>query len=129
MPVRDTHTLMKANPRHLAIALAALFQAVRLVQQTATGRSSDSAALDACLAGLFNTDPASVDSVFGGLDGIQSGLETALDQISSHRGRRDLELTRYAITVLYLERKLAREREMLERIHAIIDKTDRKSVV
>jgi high frequency lysogenization protein len=114
---------MKSNPRHLAIALGGLFQAVKLVQQTATGRYRDSVALEACLAGLFNTDPASVDSVFGGLDGIQSGLETALDQISSHRGRRDLELTRYAITVLYLERKLAREREMLERIHAIIDKT------
>jgi high frequency lysogenization protein len=122
MPVRDTHTLMKANPRHLAIALAALFQAVRLVQQTATGRSSDSAALDACLAGLFNTDPASTDTVFGDLQGIQSGLETSLDQISSQRGRRDLELTRYAITILYLERKLARKPAMLEHIRAVIDK-------
>ena len=36
---------MKANPRHLAIALAGLFQAVRLVQQAAKGRSCDSAAL------------------------------------------------------------------------------------
>ena len=114
---------MKANPRHLAIALAGLFQAVRLVQQTATGRSRDSTALDACLAGLFNTDPASADSVFDGLDGIQSGLETALDQINSQRGRRDLELTRYAITILYLERKLARQPAMLEHIRAVIDKT------
>jgi high frequency lysogenization protein len=112
---------MKANPRHLAIALAGLFQAVKLVQQTATGTYRDSVALDACLTGLFNTDPTSAESVFGGLDGIQSGLETALDQISSHRGRRDLELTRYAITVLYLERKLARQPAMLERIRAVID--------
>jgi high frequency lysogenization protein len=65
---------MKANPRHLAIALAGLFQAVKLVQQTATGKYRNSAALDACLAGLFNTDPASTDTVFGGLAGIQSGL-------------------------------------------------------
>ena len=114
---------MKSNPRHLAIALAGLIQAVRLVQQTATGRSRDNAALDACLAGLFNTDPASVDTVFDGLGGIQAGLETALDQISSQRGRRDLELTRYAITILYLERKLARQPAMLEHIRAVIDKT------
>jgi len=114
---------MKANPRYLAIALAGLFQAVRLVQQTANGRSRDGAALDACLAGLFNTDPASTDTVFGDLEGIQSGLETSLDQISSQRGRRDLELTRYAITILYLERKLARKPAMLEQIRAVIDKT------
>jgi high frequency lysogenization protein len=114
---------MQANPRHLAIALAGLFQAVKLVQQTATGRYRDSAAVHACLAGLFNTDPVSPDTVFGGLEGIQSGLETALGQISSHRGRRDLELTRYAITVLYLERKLARQQAMLGRIRAVIDKT------
>lgn len=114
---------MKANPRHLAIALAGLFQAVKLVQQIATGRYRDSTALDACLAGLFNTAPASADCVFGALNGIQSGLETALDQISSRQGRRDLELTRYAITVLYLERKLARQQAMLERIRAVIDNT------
>jgi high frequency lysogenization protein len=114
---------MKANPRHLAIALAGLFQAVRLVQQAANGKPSDSAALDACLAGLFNTDPESTDAVFGGLEGIQSGLETSLDQISNQRGRRDLELTRYAITILYLERKLARKPAMLEHIRAVIEKT------
>jgi high frequency lysogenization protein len=114
---------MKPNPRHLAIALAGLFQALRLVQQTATGRSRDSAALDACLASLFNTDPTSADTVFDGLDGIRSGLETALDQINSQRGRRDLELTRYAITILYLERKLARQPAMLEHIRAVIERT------
>jgi len=50
-------------------------------------------------------------------------VETALDQISSQRGRRDLELTRYAITILYLERKLARHPSMLEHIRAVIDKS------
>jgi high frequency lysogenization protein len=114
---------MKTNPRHLAIALAGLFQAVKLVQQTATGRYRNNAALDACLEGLFNTEPASTDIVFGGLDGLQSGLETALDQISSQSGKRDLELTRYAITILYLERKLARYPAMLEHIRAVIDKS------
>jgi len=112
---------MKANPRHLAIALAGLFQAVRLVQQTATGRYRDSTALDTCLTGLFNTDPASVETVFGDLAGLQSGLESALDQIDNRRGRRDLELTRHAVTVLYLERKLVRQPALLERIRSAID--------
>jgi high frequency lysogenization protein len=112
---------MKANPRHLAIALAGLFQALRLVQQTAAGRYRDDTALDACFTGLFNTDPASADTVFGSLAGLRSGMESALDQIDNRRGRRDLELTRYAVTVLYLERKLARRPDMLEHIRAAID--------
>lgn len=112
---------MKANPRHLAIALAGLFQAVSLVQQTATGRYRDSIAVDACLTGLFNTDPSSVETVFGDLANLQSGMESALDQIDNQRGRRDLELTRYAVTVLYLERKLARQPGMLEHIRSVID--------
>jgi high frequency lysogenization protein len=114
---------MNANPRHLAIALAGVFQAVRLVQQTANGRYRDSTDLDACLTGLFNTDPASADAVFGDLAGLQSGLETALEQIDSRRERRDLDLTRYALTVLYLERKLARQPAMLDRIRSVIDAT------
>jgi high frequency lysogenization protein len=121
--VRNYRQLMKANPRHLAIALAGLFQAVKLVQQVAAGRYCDSIALDACITGLFNTDPESTESVFGELAGIRSGLETALAQISSFRARRDIELTRYAITVLYLERKLAKQHTLLEHIRAAIDST------
>ena len=112
---------MKSNARHLAIALAGLFQALKLVQQTATGRYRDNVAMEACFTGLFNTDPASVETVFGNLAAIQPGLETALDQIDSRRGQRDLELTRHAITILYLDRKLARQPVMLQRIRGLID--------
>jgi high frequency lysogenization protein len=114
---------MKTNPRNLAIALAGLFQAVRLVQQTASGRQRDATALGACLQGLFNTDPQSAEDVFGGLAGIRSGLEVVRAQISGATPGRDAELTRYAITALYLERKLHRDTVMLDSIRAAIDGT------
>ena len=62
-----------------------------------------------------------METVFGDLTGLQAGMESALDQIDNRRGRRDLELTRYAVTILYLERKLARQPGMLERIRSVID--------
>ena len=112
---------MKANPRNLAIALAGLFQAVRLVQQTARGRQRDATAVHACLHGLFNTDPESAEDVFGELEGIRCGLEIVSAQISGTDADRDAELTRYAITVLYLERKLQGNTTMLDTISTTID--------
>jgi high frequency lysogenization protein len=113
---------MKYSPRDLAIALAGIFQAVRLVQQTANGEPRDEGAFKACLSGLFNTDPASVDTVFGGLTDIRLGLETARDQIAGPGERRDMELTRYAVTVMHLERKLNRNRALLDNVSSGIDK-------
>jgi high frequency lysogenization protein len=112
---------MKADPRNLAIALAGLFQAVGLVQQTARGRQRDTTALRACLYGLFNTDPESAENVFGELAGIRCGLEIVRTQISGPAPGRDTELTRYAVTALYLERKLRKDTVMLDAIRDGID--------
>lgn len=107
---------MQADPRNLAIALAGLFQAVRLVQQTATGGTCDGMALTACLTGLFNTSPDSAASVFGELAGLVTGIDAALRQLEPAGAGRDLQLSRYAVTVLYLERKLSRRPGMLAAI-------------
>jgi high frequency lysogenization protein len=112
----------KAQIRNQAIALAGLFQAVKLVQQLAFGQRRDTTAIQACLTGVFNTDPEAVDQVFGELSDLRLGLETLLAQLGPERAARDMEITRYAITLLYLERKLSRNRDMLEHIRAGIDR-------
>jgi high frequency lysogenization protein len=118
---------MKSNPRDLAIALAGIFQAVRLVQQTANGEHLDSPALNACLSGIFNTNPESVDTVYGNLAGIRPGLEIARDQVAGPNDRRDRQLTRYAVTVMHLERKLSRNRALLDSISAGIEKANEQA--
>lgn len=113
---------MKADIRHLAIALAGVFQAARLVQLTASGQSCDETAFNACVSGVFNTDPESADSVFGELSGLTIGLEAAARQLGTVKAERDMELTRYAVTVLYLERKLNKRRVLLDLVRNGIDK-------
>ena len=107
---------MPADPRNLAVALAGLFQAVRLVQQTASGGPRDEAAFTACMTGLFNTSPEVAATVFGDLSGLATGFDTALGQLGAARAGRDPQLSRYAVTVLYLERKLNRQPAMLDAI-------------
>jgi len=99
--------------RDRCIALAGLFQSVRLVQQTARGEYRDAAATAACLNSIFNTDPESACAVYGEIARLQLGLESLLSQLGSGKQQRDMELTAYAITLLHLERKLSRNRDML----------------
>ncbi|UCC55284.1 MAG: high frequency lysogenization protein HflD [Gammaproteobacteria bacterium] len=113
---------MKANTRHLTIALAGVFQSLRLVQLTASNQYCDDKAFDACVNGIFSTDPDSVETVFGDLSCLTIGLDEVAKQLGTEKRERDMELTRYAVTVLYLERKLSKNRAMLDLIRSGIDK-------
>jgi high frequency lysogenization protein len=101
------------DDRDRTIALAGLFQCVRLVQQTARGERRDATATAACLGSVFNTSPATTVAVYGDIASLRTGLEILLTQLGSDSARRDMELTAYAITLLHLERKLNRQPEML----------------
>ncbi len=118
---------MNADLHHLAIALAGVFQAVRLVQLTASGQYCDEAAFNTCLNGIFNTDPESAESVFGDVSGLTTGLEAASRQLGNKKADRDMELTRYVVTVLYLERKLHRKKALLDAIGTGIEKARAQS--
>jgi high frequency lysogenization protein len=103
-----------------AIALAGLFQAVKLVRQVAGGEHRDDAALQACLTGVLETDPETAARVFGDLHGLRTGLETLIAQLGSGSAGRNVDITRHVVTVLHLERKLSRNRDMLDQIGACI---------
>jgi high frequency lysogenization protein len=104
---------VSADSRDRCIALAGLFQSIRLVQQTARGERRDAVATAACLGSIFTTDPATTLAVYGNLAALQTGLETLQGQLGSDSAQRDMELTAYAIALLHLERKLNRQPEML----------------
>jgi high frequency lysogenization protein len=106
-----------------AIALAGIFQSVRLVQQTSRGERRDETATTACLDSIFNTDPESVLAVYGTPAVLRIGLEVLLGQLGADNTQRDMELTGYVITLLHLERKLARQQGLLDAISDGIDKT------
>lgn len=100
------------------LALAGLYQAARLVQQTAHGRIRDAAATRTSIGSIFMTSPASVDDVY---DGLATGLALLREQLGNDNSGRDPELTGYVITVMHLERKLSRQPALLEMIARGID--------
>ena len=102
--------------RERAAALAGVFQAAYLVTRVARHGDAPRGPLEASLASVLELDAASVEAVFGGTAGVAEGLTTLLQQLSPGTGTRNLELTRYVIGILHLERKLSRRQDLLRRI-------------
>ncbi|HHH38339.1 MAG TPA: lysogenization regulator HflD [Sedimenticola sp.] len=103
------------NETDRCIALAGVFQAAGLASRIAHRGVADSDAMEASLYSLLQVDPESVTAVYGGLQGVVSGLRTLAAQLSGSDSR-EVEITRYVIALLHLERKLSAEEAMLERL-------------
>lgn len=98
-----------------AIALAGVFQAALLTQQAAREGRTEGAAAAASLESVFRIDAESVPAVFGGPAGVTLGLQELVRQLGQP-GRQRVEVARYAISLLQLERKLAADPRRLAAI-------------
>jgi high frequency lysogenization protein len=97
------------------IALAGVFQAALLTQQAARDGRTDSTAARASLESVFRIDAESVPAVFGGPAGVALGLQELVRQLG-HPGRQRVEVARYALALVQLERRLAADPHRLEAI-------------
>jgi high frequency lysogenization protein len=113
---------MNSAIRDQSIALAGMFQAVRLVQQTAQGERSDAAATEASIRSILNTDPESAIDVYGNSRALMLGLEVTSSQLGNDTKQRDMALTGYVITLMHLERKLSRNADLMKALATGIDR-------
>lgn len=108
------------------LALAGIFQACRLVQQAARKNMVDNEALETSLVSIVNVNSDTTAAVYGGAQGLRLGLRTLREQLDKGAVPRDLELARYVISVMHLERQLASQPEMLARIGAGVEAVQQK---
>jgi len=100
------------------IALAGLMQALALVRAVALKGSCDAAAMRESLASVLRIDADHATDVFGGIGNLRLGFQTLVEQLDQPR---EPSLTRMAVSVLRLERRLAARPDMLERLRAQIE--------
>mgnify|MGYP002713114640 FL=1 len=110
---------MKSD-RERCIALAGVFQAASLAAQVAEQGMADSRAMEASIHSLFKIDAESVEDVFGGLEGIDTGLRLIQRQLGEKRAD-NVRVTQYVISLLHLERKLSKKPTMLKQIREGIE--------
>jgi len=103
------------SERERCIALAGLFQATELASQVARRGIADTAAMEASIHSLFQVDADSVEEVYTGLPGVTVGLKVISAQLADGKNR-NIDVTRYVISLLNLERKLAKRPAMLAQI-------------
>jgi high frequency lysogenization protein len=115
---------MKYTIRDRCIALAGVFQVCTLVQQIATRGTANSAVIETSLETLFRFDTNTTEEVYGSIAGVTTGLRTLREQLTSNRTVRDAEITRYAISLLVLERALSKNKPMLDTITERLKETE-----
>ena len=95
------------------MALAAVCQAAWLVQQVARHGSCDEESMRCLLQGILITDPDKAESVYPKPALLRNGYSTLVEQLGNNRNPKNVELTRYVIGMVALERKLSGKRRVL----------------
>ncbi|ABV87859.1 high frequency lysogenization protein HflD [Shewanella pealeana] len=104
------------------MAFAGILQAVAQVQYIARHGDSDKEALAASLQSVLVTNPESTSDVYADKFALRKGYELIVSQLGDAK-QKDVEVTRYLVGILALERKLTRSSNAMgmlsERINQI----------
>ncbi|NOY62853.1 MAG: high frequency lysogenization protein HflD [Gammaproteobacteria bacterium] len=106
----------------ITLALAGVFQAAGLVQKIAREGNASQSRIETCVQSIFNTDPENVSDVYGGTCKVVNGLELIRDVFGAKKRTQDFEVTQYVISLLHLERQLAKKPAILDQIAAGVEK-------
>lgn len=112
------------NREARVIAFAGVLQGCRLVHDLATSGQADAAAASCSIASIFRIDAADAGAVFGGIGGLRLGLETLVAQTDGEQ--RHLPVTRLALGVLRLQRRLMRTPSMNAQLRTGIERVQRQ---
>ncbi len=111
------------NINDRTLALGGVFQAAWLVDQAARTGKLPQPEFETTIGSLFEFSPVSTEAVFGSRFEIRRGLQTLIAQLEAKEEKRNLYVMRYSIGLLILERKLAGNPKMLQKIGADLEST------
>lgn len=96
------------------LALAGVFQAADLVNSIANTGMCDSSLAEKSVGSVFSTHPDSTAAVFGGIGGLRHGLKVLVSHLDGDITAREANAMRYALGLLYLERKIKKRPQIAE---------------
>ena len=114
--------MMNSSVSNQVLALSALCLAVRSVQQIARGEAPAAGVLGTLLQSIAEQNPSEAVDIYGGrLANLQEGYHILAAQLGD-QPRKDIELTRYVMAVLVLERLLAKSGDTLSAVGKRIER-------
>jgi len=109
------------------LALAGVFRAAALVNILANKGSISNDDLRISVESIFETDPDNVIQVFGNINNLSLGFKTLINQLGKDSSDRDIDIARYVVSMLFLERRLMKNPDMLETLSTGVELATRQS--
>ncbi len=109
--------------QNLVIALAGITQAIDLMDKLARTGYLNSADFEVCVNSLFEQNPASTEAVFGNANNLTRGYEVLIELLQKNKGAPQTTLISYCLGVLHLQRRLSRNRAMLDQVGERLNKS------
>ena len=106
-----------------ALALAGVFQAAILVERLAKTGTAPAEQLETGIYSLFQQNPETTDDVFGGVEKLLPGLRAARQLLATRQHPEYTDCLRYVLSILYLQRQLAKKPDLLSIIGSRLEKT------
>lgn len=96
------------------LALAGIFQAAVVVNDIATKGIADSHDLETCINSLLITEPKNTIDVYGRIENLRTGLFALIEHLDNSGPQKHIDIARYVITLLHLQRKLMKRKDLME---------------
>ena len=109
--------------RERAIALAGITQAVDIMDKLAKTGYLNSKDFETSARSLFEQNPATTEAVYGDATQLRRGYEVLLDLLRRNKGADQTALIGYCLGVLHLQKRLAKNRSMLNQVGERLNKS------
>ena len=115
------------NLQSRCIAFAAMCQAAYLVDKlSTTGLCPDAAAFNASLHSIMRTESDSPLAIFDGYPSLNVGFQSMIEQLDNSNSARNIQITKYIIGMIALEKKLSRNTNALNLLGERINQVQRQ---
>ena len=104
------------------LALAGVFQACKQVQNLARNGRADAFDVDPSMQSILVLDAINSQAVYGGVRGVNTGLRLIKEGILNSPQLADVEILRYVMSVLDLQRQLYRDDEKFSQFAQAIER-------
>ena len=109
------------------LALAGVFRAAALADTLANHGSIEEVELGSSIESIFMTDPESVIEVYGSVKKLHTGLTTLVQQLGKDSRSRNIDIARYVVSMLFLERQLNKNTSMLDTLASGIEVAEKQA--
>ncbi|MFB9885188.1 high frequency lysogenization protein HflD [Balneatrix alpica] len=113
-----------------AMALAAVLQAARLVDDIAKRAHLSTTPFEASISSLFMLQPQQPEDVYGGRDALNYNLSLGLRELKAmleKDSQQSRDVIRYALSLILLERKLDKSPAMLQKLGERMPEIERQA--